>query len=234
MHHNDRRRYEMLVRVRDFGTTYGQLFPGSTLAPQAFAAVSTAVDNIQAADVAETTASVAARATRKQEAKRALQERVLLIARTAQVLPDTESGFKAYFTPPNTRTDQRLLTTARQFAQRAEPVAAQFVAHGMTGTMVNDLNALITRFETALRDRGMSRDQLSEARGRIKQVMANAMQAIAQLDVLVANSLAADAVVRDVWKRSRRVVYSSRLRRQPAGEPDAAATPPTPAAPAAA
>ena len=160
MHHNDRRRYEMLVRVRDFGTTYGQLFPGSTLAPRAFAAVSTAVDDIQAGDVAETTASVAARATRKQEAKRALQERVLLIARTAQVLPDTESAFKAYFTPQSMRTDQRLLATARQYAQRVEPVAAQFVAHGMPDTVVTDLNVLITRFETALRDRGMSRDQL--------------------------------------------------------------------------
>jgi lambda repressor-like predicted transcriptional regulator len=233
MHHNDRRRYEMLVRVRDFGATYGHLFPESTLAPQAFAAVTTAVDDMETADVAETTASVSVRATRKQDARRALQERLLLIVKTAQVLPGTEPAFKAHFRVPASRNDQQLLTTARQCGQRAAPVTEQFVAHGMSPTFLSDLDALIERFEEALRDRGMSRDQLVEARGRSRQALANALQAIGQLDVMVANHLAADPIVREVWKRSRRVAYPAKARRASATDPGgaAAASGPEPAVP---
>ena len=33
MNANDKRRYDMLVRVRDFGTLYGHLFPTSSVGP---------------------------------------------------------------------------------------------------------------------------------------------------------------------------------------------------------
>src|SRR4051812_1037020 len=40
------RRYEMFVRVRDFGKNYGDLFPESTLASKEFAAVAAAVKEL--------------------------------------------------------------------------------------------------------------------------------------------------------------------------------------------
>jgi hypothetical protein len=214
MHHFDRRRFEMLTRVRDFGATYGELFPESTLAPQAFAAVTTAVGELEQRAVAETTASVAARGTRKREARRALEERLLLMARTAQVLTGVDAGFRAQFTLPRSREDHVLLTTARQFLERAEAAVSEFVAHAMTSTFIGDLQALIDGLDVALRDRGMNRDQLVAARMAIKEALANAMKAVAQLDVIVANHLASDPVVREVWKRGRRIVYPPKARKR--------------------
>ena len=40
----DRERYDMLIRIRNFGTEYGQLFPESSLARQAFADLTSALD----------------------------------------------------------------------------------------------------------------------------------------------------------------------------------------------
>jgi len=46
----------------------------------------------------------------------------------------------------------------------------------------------------------------------MRQAMANALTAIWQLDVIVPNHLAANPVAREVWKRSRRLVYPSKRR----------------------
>ena len=233
----NRRRYEMLARVRDFGTTYGHLFPESTLAAKAFAVVTNAVGDIEARDVTQTTASVSARGTRKKDARRALYERLLLLAKTAQVIPDADAAFKAHFDLPYWPSDQVLLTTARQFTQRAEEVATQFVGHGMPQTFVSDLKTLIDGLEAAVRNRGMSRDQLVAARAGIRQALANGFTAVWQLDAIVANHLPGDKVVQEVWKRSRRMTYPPK-RRQPTApeagpvDPPTAAPAPDPAAPA--
>jgi hypothetical protein len=205
MHLSDRRRYEMLVRVRDFGTTYGHLFPESSPAAQAFAMVKDALGDLEVRDVAETSASVAARATRKQQAREALRERLLLLGRTAKVLPGADVAFKAQFTLPASGNDALLLTVARRCIQRAGEVASQFTTYGMPESFLRDSTALLEQFETALRDRGMSRDQFVAARTGIKLALARSLKAVGELDVIVANHFASNAVVTEVWRRSRRI-----------------------------
>ena len=202
-----RQRYDVLVRVRDFGATYGQLFPESSLAAQAFAVVTSAVGAIDANDVAETAASVSARATRKQEVRDALLERLALVANTVQVLDGADAEVKAHFTVPHSPSDQVLLTTARQCVQRATPLAAEFLAHGMSSGFLDELNTLINRFDAAIRNRGMSRGQLVAARAAIQAALATGFKAVNQLDVIVANHLAANPVALEVWKRGRRIHY---------------------------
>jgi hypothetical protein len=160
MNDNNRRRYEMLVRVRDFGTAYAHLFPKSTLAQQAFATVIAGVGEIDAHDLTEASASVSARATRKSVARKSLVERLTLIRKTAGVLAGANEQLREHFAL-DARNDDALLRTARQFVKQAAPVAAQFIEHGMPPTFLVDLGTLIETFEEALRDRGMSRDDRS-------------------------------------------------------------------------
>jgi hypothetical protein len=213
MNNKDRRRYEMLARVRDFGASNGHLFPESSLAQQAFGEVTSGVKEIETHDLAEASASVSARATRKLEARRALVERLMLVAKTAQVVSGSGPDFKAHFQVPDTTNDHLLLTTARKFATHAAPVAEQFIAHGMASTFVADLGARIEQFEGALRDRGVSRDQQMAARDGIKKGLATALAAARKLDVIVSNHLASDSAVRGVWKRNRRIEYANRSRK---------------------
>ena len=43
----DRRRYEMLVRVREFGNTHGDFFPATSVAGTAFAEVASAIEGMK-------------------------------------------------------------------------------------------------------------------------------------------------------------------------------------------
>ena len=228
----DKRRYDMFTQVRDFGVTYGSLFPDPSLASQAFAAVNAAIADMDTNDVALKSASVKARAARKRDVRLVLQERMSLLAKTAAVLPGSDAEMRAHFDVRPSGSDQQLLTAARRALDEAGPMQAVFVEHGMPETFLRDLGALIDRFATALQERGLGRERTRVARADIKAAVARAFAAIAQLDVFIANSPAVNAAAREVWKQSRRIQYPNAARRPSPGEP-AAVAPQTPPAPAA-
>jgi hypothetical protein len=88
MNEDERRQYEMLVRVRDFGGGYGDLFPASSVARRNFAAVAAAVAELDAQELAHMAASVSARAERKTMEREALLARLQAINQTARVLAE--------------------------------------------------------------------------------------------------------------------------------------------------
>ena len=207
----DRRRYEMLTRVRDFGVNFGHLLPESTLARQALATIDEAVGHVPSLDQVGTSASVAA--ARKTTARSALVDLLVKVEQTARVLAVDNPGLKPRFTLPASLSDRRLLSIARQFASDAAAQAAEFVAHGMPATFVVDLEQRIATFEATLQQRGASREEQVAAGARIAALLAAALAAVRTLDVIVANHLASDPVTQAVWKRDRRVAYPNRSRR---------------------
>ena len=224
----NQRRYDMLVRVRDFGTQHGHLLPASSLAPQAFAAVGAAIGQLEAHDLAEMTASVSSRATRKEAARKALVEFLVKMRDTARVVAEGQEGLGAAFELPATSSEHVTLTVARQFAREAARLEAPFVAHGMPATFLEDLGQLIARFEGARRERGISRDERTAARARLGASLNEALAAVRKIDVIIANHLPEAAVARVVWKQVRRVNYPWSRKSAPAA--DAPTPAPAPAA----
>jgi hypothetical protein len=220
----DRRRYEMLVRVRDFGASFGHLLPRAAT-DQALGMLAAALQAIEAAHVAETSAFVSARAARKAAARRALSERLVLMQKAAGLLPGRRGEFRAHFDVPTRANDQVLLNAARQAVQQATPLAAEFIAHGMALTFPADIEALIEGFESALRERGMSRDEHVAARARIKGAMANGIRAVRTMDVIVGTHMARGSEARDVWAHSRRIEYPGRSKREAEASPALAEVP---------
>jgi hypothetical protein len=149
----EQRQYEMLVRVRTFGTTYGHLFPASSVAGETFAAVD-AHQGARRARAGAPRSRCLGTCTAKRHGAPELLDRLQAIAQTARVLRQGDPGLVQQFEVPAPATDQTLLATGRKFARDAEAFSSQFVAHGMPGTFVADLNGLVNDFETALRDRG--------------------------------------------------------------------------------
>jgi hypothetical protein len=220
----ERRQYQMLLRVRDFGDSFGERFPPSSVARENFAAVAAAIKELDAQDVAHMAASLSARAQRKDTARQALLARLQAISQTARVLRQDKSGLVEQFEVPAAAADQTLLTTGRKFARDAEAFSTQFIAHGMPVTFLTDLNALVDSFESALRDRGLGSEARRAARLSTKALLASGIAAVRSLDAVVNNHLGDDEVTRTVWKRERRIVYPKR--------PDATLTPaPVSAAP---
>src|SRR5262245_19981241 len=84
----DTRRYEMLVRVRDFGATFADRFPPSSLGGQAFATVKAAVDALSehAASLMSGKGTAREGTTSKAVTREALRDDLEAIIRTARAL----------------------------------------------------------------------------------------------------------------------------------------------------
>jgi hypothetical protein len=222
----ERRQYEMLLRVRDFGDSHGHLFPSSSVARQNFETLAAAVTELDAQELVHMAASASARAERKTTAREALLARLQAMSQTARVLVADAPGLAQQFRVPNPVTDQTLLTTGRKFARDAEPLSSQFIARGMPAAFVADLDALVGSFERALRDRGVGREALRAARAGTKTALLSGLAAVRSLNAIVTNHLHNDAVARTVWEGARRIVYPARARTAATRGPASAAAVP--------
>ena len=233
MNAGQRRQYEMLVRLQDFGNTNRDLFAASPVAQGAFAFVDTAVTELAATDQRKHSASAAARNGRKALARKALTDTLMKVCTFARVLRSRGVAV-AEFEMPLSKSDQTLLTAARQFAQDAVPLEAEFNGLGIGPKVIGETAAA---FDKAVRDKGMKRADHTAARTRIRDLLATAALNVQELDLIVDHELPADSPLRAVWKEVRRVLSPRASRgstttpaEAPAPTPEPSAEAPVPSA----
>ncbi len=221
------RRYETLVRVRDFGNTHGDRFPESTLAREQFTTVSAAVKELSAFAVKKMAAKQEGKRT-KAIAREALHDRLESIAITARAIAQDTPGFEDRFHVPRPRTDQGLLTAGRLFARDAEAVKGQFLAHAMPETFVADLLELVDTFEQAIREREAGKGGQTAARASMNAALESGTAAVQKIAAMVNNHLRDDPETTALWRSVRRIGHPRRPRRVEAA-PLPAPSAPTPA-----
>src|SRR5262245_60898801 len=126
----DRRRYEMLKRVQDFGRKHKEQFPEASVGGGAFKAVDAAVEQLGVHTVAKITLAEegkVAKTMAREKVELALEE----IERTARLIARTQPEVGSKFKLTRQKSATALLTMARAFAQEAEAASAVFVAHGL-------------------------------------------------------------------------------------------------------
>jgi len=217
------RRYEMLVRVRDFGRTYGNRFPESTYAGTLFAAVDAAVEQLGEHTVSRLCAARDASAVRE-HAREALHDRLDAMSRTAQAFGAGTPAVQEKFQLPDADDDQTLLAAGRLFGRDAKEFQKEFVGHGLPATVLADLEALVSRFAEAIAECDAGRDEHTAARAGIESAIASGLDAVRKLDVLVTNVLRDDPMAMAVWQRDRRVQWP----RKKGAAPDPAMPSPVP------
>ncbi len=210
MNQSQIRHYDMLVRVRDFGTEHADLFPESSVARETFSAVGEAVRQLNAHTVSKLKAAKGT--TTKAGARANLHDRLVAIERTARVIAQRTPGLEEKFLLPDVPSDHALLMTARVFAGDAAPLKEQFITHLLPDTFLTDLADAIRQFEEAMHDCEAGRDARVVARNRITAAITAGITAARALDALVANRLLDQPDTITVWKRARRVYYPSRAR----------------------
>ena len=225
MNASQTRQYEMLQRVRDFGNTYRHLFsaPG---AQQAFATIDAAVGELTATALRKLSATLSARADQKAAARSALVDLLQRVSRLARVLR-ARGRTDLVFELPVSKSDQALLTTARQFARDAPSLEPELSDHGMGPAVIA---ASTTAFETAVRVRSVGRADRIAARARIEDLLSSVLLDVRRLDLMVQNELAGDPVVQNVWNQACRVDSPRRSRGVTQPEPPVAAAAADPAA----
>jgi hypothetical protein len=201
----DIHRYSMLVRVSDFGAAHRDLFPAAGTAGRLFAAVSKAADELRAQVATQATGQTAARegAMSKAAARDNLRQALEGIARTARALGTPELA--ARFQLVGGRSDHGLTTAAHTFGEAAAPLKAEFVAHGLPKTFLDDLQAALDAFERATRDRFIARRTGAAARAGIDSTIDVALAALTRLDAIVVNMLQGKPTLLAAWASARHV-----------------------------
>ncbi len=234
MNVTETKRYEMLVRLNQFGKDHGTLFPETTQARQHFADIADAVKQLSGYAVEKMRAGDEAK-SRKTAGRLALSARLRAISRTARLIAADNPGMEDTFNFPDPQTDQALVTAGRMFAENAEAFTKAFIGQGMPTTFIADLRELVDRFEEAINARSAGDATHAAARASIAKALASGTAAAQKLDAMVANHLQDDPVIVTLWRHDRRVGHPHRQRtRSTAPEPPVGAPSPTAPPPAAA
>jgi RecA/RadA recombinase len=227
------RRYEMLVRVSDFGKAHGDLFGESSPAAKHFATVAAAVKELSGHAAVKMSAAREGRSN-KATAREALLESLVTIGRTARAIADETPGLEDKFYLPDPQTDQALITAGHVFANDAEQYRSTFVAHALPKAFVDDLHELVDRFEQAIHDREAGKDDHATARANIEAALSSGTAAVNKLDAIIANQLRDDPGTMAAWRRDRRIGYPRYKKAVAGADPPASATAQAAAGPAAA
>ena len=224
----DVRKYNMLVRVRDFGAARADLFPPGSLGARTFADIGAVVDRLNAGATSESSGRRAALqgAVSKAEARAALRRALEAISRTARGIALDTPDIQRKFRVSDGQNDHQLMTTAREFAEDAAPLTEAFLAHGLPEPFVADLRAAIATFERAISGRALAREAHAGARAEIEDALDLAFDTLRRLDAIVENRVAGDPNTLAAWRLARNVGQASARRVTPAAvAPSPAAAP---------
>lgn len=203
MTRKQRYRYEMLVRVNDFGTAHRALFPESSKGGRRFVQVAAAVaaveDRLKKRDIARVEARRVKAATRA-----AVTAYMKTIRRTARRVTAPEKGMNTFFTP-RSGSVTALVSAAKAYIDEARPREAEFVEFGLRPTFLSDFTALVDRLDSAVVVRNTGRSRRLSAQDGIEDALRSGAEALVDLDVLVPNAVTDDAVAHGYWRGARRI-----------------------------
>ena len=231
MNHSERRSYEMLSRVRDFGGVRAALFPANTRGGELFTQLGALIAEADghAEAKAARQGTFAQNTSGKSAARRALQAAVEAISRTARAMALESPGIEERFRLPRNKSDQTLLSTARAFFTGAEPIKADFIRHDLPAAFLENLASNIEDFERAITSLNNSRDARVVATNALGGAIARGVAIVRQLDAVVRNRFREDAATLAAWTSASRIERAARARRP--AEPDAPDAPPPPNTP---
>ena len=226
MKDTERRRYEMMVRVRDFGAAHAASFPSATISGELFAQLEAIVTELESHAAAQSSGASAARegTSVRAAARAALREDMEAISRTARAMAIDSPGLEDRFrVPPGNSNDQALINAARAFLTDAAPLSNAFTHHELPATFLADLEADINRFEAAVNNQSRGTETRVTATAAIDAAIERGIETVRRLDAIVQNKFRDDPARLAAWQSA------SHTERAPRSSPPTPSTPtPTP------
>ena len=210
MHTNQRLLHEMLERVNAFGSAHAKDFPAGTIGHQMFATVGGCVRDVVARRPG--TRQTSPRGARVESAGPKVLWAFAAIRRTARAIAFDAPGFDRPFRLPRGNGAPRLIVASRVLETAASKSAAEFIAHGLPQTFLDDLAGRIDGLERAVRASRDSRFARRSAVTGIKASLKAGLRAVQRLDAVVPNVLGTDSAAMAAWRRARRVERPVRRR----------------------
>jgi hypothetical protein len=203
MTREQRFKYEMFVRVRDYGTANSDLFPSSSTGHETFGRVTTAVavidDHLKNRVLARAEARKVKAVTRA-----AVFNYMKTLALAARRVTRLEPGINP-FRLPSRRSLKVEISTARAFIEEAEKRQEQFVRLGLPATFVSEFRTLVNQLQQAVDVRLNSKTVRGKAQAGIRTALADGLEAIRDLDAIVAIATRQDPTRFAAWQSARRI-----------------------------
>jgi len=218
---SEKRRYEMFVRVRDFGAAHAGDFAATSLGKQLFTTIGTVVSELDSHSSSKTSGVGTARqgtATRA-SARSAVREDIEGINRTARAMADEIKGIGDRFRMPRSENDQLLLSTARSFATDVEPFSAQFIAHELSPDFIAELQADIAAMETAISSQSSGIGDHIAAGAAIDDAIDRGVSIVRKLGAIIKNKYGDNPAVLAEWTSVSHTERSPKRRSAPTPPP---------------
>jgi hypothetical protein len=225
MNDHDTRRYEMFLRVRDFGTSYAPDYSANTFAVELYTTLNEVIAGLESQTSTQSSSISASRqhSRSKSVARDELERSMRAISRTARAMVKTIPGLEEKFRFSSELKDQDLIARARAFAADALPVKAEFIKRGLPADFLDDLNDDIEQFEEAIALRIQGTGMHISATAAIDDLIERGMEMVRELDPIMRNIFAQDAAKVAAWRSASRVERAPRRAKR--GQPPA---PPAP------
>ncbi|MCY7377617.1 MAG: hypothetical protein LH472_16790 [Pyrinomonadaceae bacterium] len=198
---NERRRYEMFIRVRQFSTDNAADFPAGRGGATQFAVVAAVVGELDvfAADQSAGSGGSRQDTVTKDTARENLREAMMEITRTARSMEYQFDGIDAKFRLPRSKSDQNVLAAARAFYDGAAAYDADFQTYGLGKNFRADLQTDITDFENSIAPGGSMIDQQVAGTAEIGEAVGRGMIARRILEGVVKNKYNANVGKLAAW-----------------------------------
>ena len=212
MHTNQRLLHEMLERVNAFGSAHAKDFPAGTIGHQMFATVGGCVQDVVSQATRHASERRRGAPASRARARKVLWDLIAAIRRTARAIAFDAPGFDRPFRLPRGNGAPRLIVASRALETAASKSAAEFIAHGLPPTFLDDLAGRIDGLERAVRASRESRFARRSAVTGIRASLKAGLRAVQRLDAVVPNVLGTDSAAMAAWRRARRVERPVRRR----------------------
>jgi hypothetical protein len=226
MNDNLRRRYEMLLRVQNYGRQHADSFPVNSLGQELFMQLELITAEIGELAVAQQSNERGERegTTNRGEARTDLHEDMEAISDTARAMALDAPGLEDKFRMPRSKiNDVDLITMARTFAADALALKDEFIRHELPPTFLDQLNAHVDVFQQAIDGQQRSRRERASATAGLDDAVERGVNKVRQLDAVVRNKFRDDSARLAEWQSARHTERAPVAAQPPA---------PTPAPPA--
>ncbi len=222
MNNTNTRRFEMFVRVRDFGAERAAAFPANSLGGEQLAEVRSVVEILTEMAASQTSGVGSAQqaTASRTNARVSLRESLQAVNRTARAMALDTPGLENKFRLPRSGSDQALLNSARAFVADATPLKPIFIRHELAASFIEDLQADITDLERAIGGQNTGRGVHVTATASIDSTVERGMAAVTRLDAIVRNKFRDDPATLAAWESARHVERNQRTVKRTNGGAD--------------
>ena len=196
-------KYEMFVRVRDFGVANAAVFPESSTGAQLFQKMSAAVADLDGHLKHRAVGRAEGRRVTPQ-ARTAVRAYMKTIVGAARRMMRDTPQVNPFRMPPR-KTMRVEIATARAIIDEASKRQEAFIRLGLPPTFIADFTAMVNDLQQAQHVRLNSKTVRGQATAGIVSTLANGLEVVRDLDVVVPLATASDPSLVAAWRSARRI-----------------------------